>query len=178
MTDRFRSECKAPLAQGEGAEVKVITRPHTTDAPISSFVCPGCGSVYKVGRLKTLPEPHDHPVGCLTCGRALAPREEEFLLKYSGLRDAESLHDTPLHTKTGGMSRHSPQQADCGNSPVSRLRFVGIISRATEDDCGEFTYRCEKCQFALERNAKSCTSTAAGRRAFERHGRATYGPPQ
>jgi hypothetical protein len=95
----------------EGAEVKVITRPHTTDAPISSFVCPGCGSVYKVGRLKTLPEPHDHPVGCLTCGRALAPREEEFLLKYSGLKDAESLHDTPLRTKTGGMSRHSPQQS-------------------------------------------------------------------
>jgi predicted RNA-binding Zn-ribbon protein involved in translation (DUF1610 family) len=53
-----------------------------TDTTISSFVCPGCGSVYKVVRLKTPPEPHDHPVGCLTCGRALASREDEFLLKY------------------------------------------------------------------------------------------------
>jgi predicted RNA-binding Zn-ribbon protein involved in translation (DUF1610 family) len=53
-----------------------------TDAPISSFVCPDCGSVYKVVRLKTPPEPRDYPVGCLTCGRALAPREDEFLLKY------------------------------------------------------------------------------------------------
>jgi predicted RNA-binding Zn-ribbon protein involved in translation (DUF1610 family) len=52
------------------------------DAPISSFVCPGCGSVYKVVRLKTPPEPHDRPVGCLSCGRALTPRDEGFLLKY------------------------------------------------------------------------------------------------
>jgi predicted RNA-binding Zn-ribbon protein involved in translation (DUF1610 family) len=53
-----------------------------TNAPIFSFVCPTCGSVYKVVRLKTPPEPNDHPVGCLTCGRALAPRDDGFLLKY------------------------------------------------------------------------------------------------
>jgi hypothetical protein len=68
------------LAQSEGAEAEVITRPHITEVPI--FVCPGCGSIYKVARLKTPPEPQDHPVGCLTCERALAPREDEFLLKY------------------------------------------------------------------------------------------------
>jgi predicted RNA-binding Zn-ribbon protein involved in translation (DUF1610 family) len=51
-----------------------------TAVPI--FTCPDCGSVYKVARLKTPPEPHDHPVGCLSCGRALAPREDGFLLKY------------------------------------------------------------------------------------------------
>jgi predicted Zn finger-like uncharacterized protein len=53
-----------------------------TDAHISSFVCPTCGSVYKVVRLKTPPEPNDHAVGCLTCGRVLPARENGFLLKY------------------------------------------------------------------------------------------------
>jgi predicted RNA-binding Zn-ribbon protein involved in translation (DUF1610 family) len=53
-----------------------------TAAPTPSFVCPGCGSVYKVVRLKTPPEPHDRPVGCLSCGRLLTPRDDGFLLKY------------------------------------------------------------------------------------------------
>jgi hypothetical protein len=60
------AERETPLAQGEGAKVEVIMRPHMTDAPISSFICPGCGSVYKLVRLKTPAEPNDHPVGCLT----------------------------------------------------------------------------------------------------------------
>jgi hypothetical protein len=33
---------EAPLAQGEGAEVEVTTKPNMTDEPISSFVCPDC----------------------------------------------------------------------------------------------------------------------------------------
>jgi predicted RNA-binding Zn-ribbon protein involved in translation (DUF1610 family) len=74
-----------------------------TNAPISSFVCPDCGSVYKVVHLKTPPEPHDHPVACLSCGRALAPREDEFLLKYfrierpinAGGRECANAHHFP-----------------------------------------------------------------------------------
>jgi hypothetical protein len=55
------------------------------------------------------------------------------------------------------MPGPSPQRAkdtvgvalcpDCG--------FVAIISRADENDWGEFTYRCEECRLALERSAKS-----------------------
>jgi hypothetical protein len=49
---------------------------------VETFSCPRCHAVYKLVRVKTPPEPGDHPVACLHCGDALAPRENEFLLKY------------------------------------------------------------------------------------------------
>jgi predicted RNA-binding Zn-ribbon protein involved in translation (DUF1610 family) len=60
------------------------------------FICPDCGSVYKVARLKTPPEPRDHPVACLSCGHALAPREGEFLLKYFRVERPK-----PRHLRSG-----------------------------------------------------------------------------
>jgi hypothetical protein len=64
------------------------------------------------------------------------------------------------------MPGHSPQRAEdtVGIALCPDCGFVGIISRAAENDCGKFTYRCEECQLTLERSARSCTRTAAGRR--------------
>jgi len=81
-----------------------------TDVPISRFACPDCGSVYKVVRLKTPPEPHDHPVGCLTCGRALARVKTDFCSNISGLRDpptpgAEGRNAPTLATSSPGGGR-------------------------------------------------------------------------
>jgi len=53
-----------------------------TEAPISQFDCPECGSVYTVARLEAPPEPRDHAVACLSCGHALAPRDNGSVLKY------------------------------------------------------------------------------------------------
>jgi predicted Zn finger-like uncharacterized protein len=49
---------------------------------VESFSCPHCEAVYKLVRVKTPPEPGDQPVACLHCGHVLAPRDNEFLLKY------------------------------------------------------------------------------------------------
>jgi predicted Zn finger-like uncharacterized protein len=49
---------------------------------VETFSCPHCHAVYKLVRVKTPAEPGDHPVACLHCGHALAPRHNEFLLKY------------------------------------------------------------------------------------------------
>jgi predicted Zn finger-like uncharacterized protein len=49
---------------------------------VETFPCPHCQAVYKLVRVKTPPEPGDHPVSCLHCGQVLAPRDNEFLLKY------------------------------------------------------------------------------------------------
>jgi predicted Zn finger-like uncharacterized protein len=49
---------------------------------VETFACPHCRAVYKLVRVKTPPEPGDYPVACLHCGHVLAPREDEFLLKY------------------------------------------------------------------------------------------------
>jgi hypothetical protein len=64
------------------------------------------------------------------------------------------------------MPRHSPQRAEdtAGIALCPDCGFVAIISRAAEDDCGEFTYRCEESHLTLERVAKLCTRTAAGPR--------------
>jgi predicted RNA-binding Zn-ribbon protein involved in translation (DUF1610 family) len=52
-----------------------------TEAPITKFARPECGSAYKVVRLPTPPERRDHPVPCLSCGRVLAPRDNGFLVQ-------------------------------------------------------------------------------------------------
>jgi predicted RNA-binding Zn-ribbon protein involved in translation (DUF1610 family) len=123
-----------------------------TDGPITSFVCPDCGSVYKVVRLLTPPQPHDYPVACLGCGLLLEPRDGEFLLKYfrmarpakAGLRGAGMRGSSPQRDEDIQAVALCP---DCG--------FVGAISSAPGDDRGELIYRCEECQLAFERRAKS-----------------------
>jgi predicted Zn finger-like uncharacterized protein len=49
---------------------------------VETFSCPHCQAGYKLVRVKTPPEPGDDPVSCLHCGQVLAPRDNEFLLKY------------------------------------------------------------------------------------------------
>jgi predicted RNA-binding Zn-ribbon protein involved in translation (DUF1610 family) len=147
------AERKASLAEGEGAEAEVIRRPYDGRADLQLClprlrVCLQSCSVEDAARTA---RPSS---GCLTCGRALAPRDDGFLLKYFRIA-----------RRTNAGRRHSQKRAkdtvgvalcpDCG--------FVGIISRAAEDDRGEFIYRCEECQLALERSAKSCARTAADR---------------
>jgi hypothetical protein len=51
------------------------------------------------------------------------------------------------------MPGHSPERAEdtVGVAQCPDCGFIGIISRTAEHDWGEFTYRCEECQLALER---------------------------
>jgi predicted RNA-binding Zn-ribbon protein involved in translation (DUF1610 family) len=79
----------------------------------------------------------------------------DFCSNISALRDQPDAgsRNVPGHS-------HQRRKDTVGVALCPDCGFVGIISRAAEDDCGEFVYRCEECQLALERSAKSFTRSS------------------
>jgi hypothetical protein len=53
-----------------------------TDSHPTEFVCPGCGSAYKVVRVKADADLPHRLIHCTVCKRPLAPTDGEFVLKY------------------------------------------------------------------------------------------------
>jgi transcription elongation factor Elf1 len=48
----------------------------------SDFTCRGCGSAYKVVRVKADAAPPHRVIHCKVCKQPLAPTDGEYLLKY------------------------------------------------------------------------------------------------
>ncbi len=76
-------------------------------AAIIHFKCAHCDALYQVVKAKAGPETVDSEMNCRICGRPLAGRDGEFVLKYMLLR------------KAGRRQGQRKQAATVGRLPVA-----------------------------------------------------------
>jgi hypothetical protein len=66
-------------------EWRAMPESHPTD-----FICPGCGSDYKVVRVKAEADLPQRLIHCKVCKQPLAPIHGEYVLKYFLVRRAKA----------------------------------------------------------------------------------------
>ena len=77
-------------------------------ATIINFKCAHCDALYQVIKSKAGPETVDSETNCRICGRPLAGRDGEFVLKYFLLRKASRRRDGGSTAATVRESPASP----------------------------------------------------------------------